>query len=82
MGVGSMSAITEQLPDILAAQRADGEQHGRLLSESNSALRAGDLSLATVLADQAYEVLTRIRVRSRHMADLLTGPDATDSAGG
>jgi len=82
MGVGSMSALTEQLPDILAAQRADGEQHSRLLAESNSALRAGDLALATVLADQAYEVLTRIRVRSRHMADLLTGPGATDSAGG
>ena len=82
MGVGSMSAITEQLPDILAAQRTDSEQHSRLLGESNSALRAGDLALATVLADQAYEVLTRIRVRSRHMADLLTGPDATDSAGG
>lgn len=67
-----MSTITEQLPDILAAQRTDGITHDRLLTESNRALRDGDLALANVLAEQAYEVLTRLRLRSRQMADLLT----------
>jgi hypothetical protein len=77
-----MSTLTEQLPGLIAAQRADGATHDRLLAESNSALRDRDLTLATVLADQAYDVLTRIRLRSSHIADLLAGPGATDSAGG
>lgn len=70
-----MSALGEQLPGLLAAQRADGATYDRLLSESVSALREGDLALAGVLTDQGYEVLCRIRVRSRQMSDLFDEGD-------
>jgi hypothetical protein len=77
-----MSTLTEQLPGLIEAQREDGATYARLLVESTRALRDGDLDLANVLAEQGYAVLCRIRLRSRHIADLLAGPGATDSAGG
>lgn len=71
-----MSALADRLPQLLADQRRDGADFDRLLAESNRALAAGDLATANARGDLAESVMARIRLRSRHMADLLDGVTA------
>lgn len=66
-----MGAVADQLPQLLADQRRDGDAFDRLLAESNRALAVGDLATANARGTLAEDVMARIRIRSRHMADLL-----------
>ena len=68
-----MSALADRLAPLIAEQRRDGEVFDRLLAESNRALDAGDLATANARGNLAEGVMARIRIRSRHMADVLNG---------
>lgn len=66
-----MSALADTLPQLIADQRRDGDAFEGTLRLSNMALAAGDLVTAERLGRSAEDIMVRIRIRSRHMADLL-----------
>lgn len=66
-----MTRIADRLPQLLAEQRQDGAAVDVALAASNRALAAGDRVAAEFHGRRADELMARIRVRSRSMADLL-----------
>lgn len=67
-----MRTLGAIFPQLLADQRRDGAAFDRMLRHSNVALEAGDLAAAERLGRSAEEIMVRIRVRSKTMADMLT----------
>lgn len=85
-----MSALADQVEQLLAEQDRDGRKFNEALHLSNCALERGDREAAEVFGQVADQIIARIRNRSRQLAELVEQTTtehtaatlATSSAGG
>ncbi len=69
--MSTSTRIADRLPQLLADQRRDSDAFDGTLRLSNRALAAGDLVAAERLGRSAEDIMARIRLRSKTMANLL-----------
>ena len=62
------------VPGLIEEQEIDGRQYDELLTAWNRAIDSDELTEAHRLGQMSFDVLARIRARSRMIADLVDPP--------